>query len=170
MTLADRLYRHPYLYSGSVLAKACTLLGTIIWCGVVLSHPSALSRNPNYQHLLHIVGYEDAWGGVFLGVSLLLAFRLYRCNPPRWPNMIGYALLALLWTYLWWGAVINGQPWPAAASASSVMMVLSIYGFVSNPRNECPTCGGPRANGTCPLTGKLCGNARRYDEQRYQGD
>lgn len=169
MTLTDRLYKHPYLYSGSVLARVCTLLGTIIWGGVVIAHPAALAANPNYRHLLHIVNSEDVWGWGVLVVAGLLAWRLFTCAPPRWLNVLGYSGLALLWTYLWWGTVINGQPWPAGASASSVMMVLSIYAFVSNPRNECPVCG-MRPDGTCPLTGKPCGNARRFDEQHYQGD
>lgn len=169
MTMSDRLFRHPYLYSGSVLARICTLIGTIIWCVVVLSHPTALAYNPNYQHMLHFVNYEDAWAWGLLLVAGSLAWRLLVCSRPRWLNFAGYAMLSLLWCYLWWGTVINGQPWPAGASASSVMALLSIYAFVSNPRSECPTCG-MREDGTCPLTGKPCGNARRYNEQQYLGD
>lgn len=169
MTVTDRLFRHPYLYSGSVLAKACTLLGTVVWCGIVLVFPQAMSTNRNYEHMLRVLPSEDAWAIGFLVVALPLTWRLSSCARPRKLGILGYALLALLWTYLWWGTVINGQPWPAAASASTVMMVLSLYAFIANPREECHACK-PREDGVCPLTGRRCGQARRFDEQQYQGD
>lgn len=166
MTFSDRVFRHPYLYSGSVLAKACTLLATVIWSASVLWHPHALAYNPNYTHLLHLIPTEDTWAWIFLGVVAPLTWRLYSCTRPHLLNVFGYAVLTLLWCYLWWGFVISGLPQPGALSSSTVVMLLSLYAFIANPRVACPTCGGPRDSGMYPLTGKPCGNARRFDELR----
>lgn len=169
MTLADRLFRHPYLYSGSVLAKAATLLASLIWAVLIVTTPGAMAVNPNYQHLLHVIPNEDVWGWLLIALLLPMIWRIYSCSRPRWYGVAGYAVLALFWAYQWWGFLILEPVRSSAIATTSSLMLLSLYAFVSNPRSECPTCG-VRPDGVCPLTGKFCGNARRFDEQRYQGD
>lgn len=163
MTFQDRMFRHPYLYSGAVLAKACTLLATAIWCLVVITRDQALALNPNYAHLLRLIPNEDTWAWCLLLLLAPMCWRLYSCSRPHWYSILGYAVLALFWAYLWWGIIMSGRAWPTAAASSTVMLLLSLSAFIANPRISCPTCGGPRPEGTCPLTGKPCGNARRFD-------
>jgi hypothetical protein len=163
MTLKDRVFNHPYLYSSSVVAKACTIFATVIWALVVVSRDDALSTNKNYVYLLDIIPNENVWGGIALAVSAPLLWRLLSCGRPRVLGVIGYAVLALLWTYLWWGIVINGKPWPTGAAASSVVAALSLYAFISNPRDRTVAHPPLRKDGACPLTGKPCGRAEAYD-------
>lgn len=164
--LYRRMFEHPYLYSGGVIAKACTITATLIWSAVVLLPSASFDSNPNYQHLLHIVPDEELWGAFFFVVSILLGWRLCNCSPPRMLGIIGYALLALLWSYLWWGVLIipNQVPRPAAISSSTIQMVLALYAFISNPRDKCADCPA-RGEGMCPLTNKPCAKALRFDRE-----
>ena len=140
MLLKDRFFKHPYHYTAAVIAKACTCLATIIWCVVVLSNAGAMENNPNYRRLLDLGVNEDTWAGAVLVVSSPLLWRLLSCSPPKWIGVIGYALFALLWTYLWWGIVMSGHPWPAGAASSTIVMLLSLYAFIANPRDPCARC------------------------------
>lgn len=162
MVIRDRFFRHPYLYSASVVARACVCLATILWGGFVLFHANALGQNPNYARMLTFVGNEDAWAWAFGILAGGMLWRLLACKPPRGVGIVAYAILALFWSYLWWGLVMSDKPWPAGASSGTVVALLALYGFISNPRplDDPP----PRDKGECPLTGVPCKRALRHDE------
>lgn len=160
MNIADRFYHHPYLYSASVVARACVCVATIVWAFVVLLMPNATSSNPNYRHMLELMPNENVWALLFLALALPMLVRLFACYPPRRLGAIAYGALVLFWSFLWWGIVISPQVWPTGAAASTVVMGLAIYAFVASPRAECTDCRTD--DGLCPITKKPCKNARGH--------
>lgn len=158
MTLADRVYRNPYLYSSTVVARSSVCVATLIWSFVVLLLPNATGSNPNYRHMLDLLPNENVWAFALLAISLPMLVRLFACSPPRKIGALFYAALTLFWSFLWWGIVISPQVWPTGMAASTVVMGLSIYAFVANPREYCTDCR--MDDGVCLITKKPCKNAR----------
>ena len=138
MSIFDRIFRHPYQYSGAVIAKLSVCLATIVWAAMVIVYPNATGANPNYAHMLRIVPDEDVWA-VGLGViAALLVIRILICARPHRIGVAGYFVLGLFWTYLWFGLLFAPRPWPTGAAAGTVVMVLSLYAFIANPKRGSP--------------------------------
>lgn len=128
------MVRNPHVYAGAVVAKVSTCVGSLIWGVLVVLFPAATSSNVNYEHMLHLIPNEDVWGAGVAGLAVGVLWRLITCKPPMKFGFVAHGLLALFWTYLWWGLVMGDKLWPAGVSAGTVLMLLSLYGFVSNPK------------------------------------
>ena len=134
VSLFERLVNNPRIYAGAVVAKVSTCVGSLIWGTLVILFPGATTSNKNYEHLLRVVPNEDVWGVVVMSLAAGILWRLVKCKPPLKYGFVAHGLLSLFWTYLWWGLVMGDKLWPAGISAGSVLMLLSIYAFVSNPK------------------------------------
>lgn len=138
MHLVNRVFRHPYQYTGAVIAKLAVCLATLTWSGLVLLHPNATGANPNYSHMLRLLPDEDAWAVAFGVVALGLALRILLCTRPHRIGVAGYFLLGLFWLYLWLGLVLAPRIWPTGTAAGTVVVVLALYAFIANPKRGSP--------------------------------
>ena len=138
MSLIDRIFHHPYQYSGAVIAKLSVCVATLTWAALVLYYPNATISNPNYSHMLRIIPNEDVWAYTLLIIAGLLLFRILLCRPPHRVGVAGYFALGLFWTYLWLGLVFAPRVWPTGTAASTVVVVLALYAFIANPKRGSP--------------------------------
>lgn len=138
MTIFDRVFHHPYQYSGAVIAKITVCVATLVWAGLVLRYPNATANNPNYAHMLMIVPNEDVWAAVLGTVSAMLLLRVVLCRRPHRIGVAGYFILGLFWTYLWLGLLLSPKVWPTGTAAGTVVMVLALYAFIANPKRGSP--------------------------------
>lgn len=130
------IWRHPYHYAASLIAKLATNVATLIWAVVVLSSDNALlpDRFSFYATMTNIMS-EDYWATVALAFAGFGAFRLLSKAPPVWWGAIGYGLQMIFWTYLAIAYAASGISLrPATTAWLTVGALLSVYAFASNPR------------------------------------
>lgn len=138
MNVLNRVFHHPYQYSGAVIAKLSVCVATLVWAALVLLYPDATAANPNYRHMLRLLPDEDLWAWGLGAVSILLLIRIVLCTRPHRIGVAGYFILGLFWVYLWLGLVLSPRVWPTGTAASTVVMVLALYAFIANPKRGSP--------------------------------
>lgn len=138
MSLVDRIFRHPYQYSGAVIAKLAVCVATLTWAGLVLYYPNATGNNPNYAHMLRIVPDEDVWALALGLIAVALLLRTLLCLRPHRIGVAGYFALGLFWVYLWLGLMLAPRVWPTGTAAGTVVVVLALYAFIANPKRGSP--------------------------------
>lgn len=129
-----RMFQNPYQYSATILSKGCVNIATILWAIVVLAKKDALAPFSGYRPMLSLMS-EDYWAIVMIVTSVTMLYRLVTCKPPRKIGIIAYMLLGGFWANIWWGIVIQPGPfWPAAFGSVTVVLVLSLFAFIANPK------------------------------------
>lgn len=132
--MLDHIFKNPYQYSATILAKGCVNTATVLWCAVVLFKRDALAPFGGYRPMLSLMS-EDYWAAALLVTSLTMLYRLVRCCPPRKIGVLAYMTLGGFWANIWWSIVIQPGPfWPAAFGAVTVMLMLSLFAFIANPK------------------------------------
>lgn len=128
------VFQNPYQFSGTIMAKIAVNLATIFWSAIVLYKDGALSPFVGYSRILSIAN-ENTVAALLIIVSIIQMIRIVRCSKPLLLGISGYALLTLFWMNVWWNIVINPGPiWPASFSSVSVIVLLSLYAFIANPK------------------------------------
>lgn len=136
--MINRLFANPYFYSGAILAKLLTCIGTIVWAAVVLSRANALST-PAYADMVSAMP-EDVWAGGAMAIACALMARLFIHSKPTWFGTLGWLVLMLLWLYAWASMILFYQTsaFPNGFSGCTVMMVCAVSSFVTNPKIHVP--------------------------------
>jgi hypothetical protein len=132
--MLDHIFKNPYQYSATILAKGCVNTATILWSVVVLLKRDALSPFTSYRPMLSVMS-EDYWALCLIVTSVIMLYRLVTCKPPRKIGVLAYMVLGIFWANIWWGIVIQPGPfWPAAFGSVTVVLLLSLFAFISNPK------------------------------------
>lgn len=132
----NHLLHNPYHFAGALVARIATCSATIIWSLIVLSRENALN-SPNYQRLNSTGVPEDLWAvGVAL-IALAMLMRIVRQSRPSWIGVIGHGLLCFFWAYLLFNHLLEpARAYPAVTALEFTIVGLSIYGFVSNAKDD----------------------------------
>lgn len=134
MTMLEKILHNPYQYSATILAKGAVNIANICWCVVVLLKEDALSPFSSYRPMLALFP-EDVWAWGLLVLSSIMLYRLVRCMQPRKLGFLAYMLVVGFWSNIWWGIVIQPGPfWPAAFASVTVVVLLALFAFISNPK------------------------------------
>ena len=136
MNVIVHALQNPYVYSSAIMAQLCTIAATMLWGVLIVVFPDAMGSNPNYTLLLELCPYEDVWGVGVMLVAAITCWRVCTHHSPMVFGVVGHGLLALLWTYLWWGLIMGDRLWPTGISSATILMVLSVYAFIANPKRR----------------------------------
>lgn len=124
----------PYYRATVVLARLCVSLATLIWSAIIIVNPGALAASrANYVWITHYVAPQ--WLGWSLGTIAAgqLAWILLTLPPVRL-GALGYALLTFWWGLVFYSVSFGTPLLPTATACVAVILLLSIYAFISNPR------------------------------------
>lgn len=131
-----KIFDNPYHYSAVIASRIAVSIATFIWSLIVLIKINALGTFVTYAIILQYI-HEDVVAAFLMIISVGNIYRLVRQCRPVFIGISSYAILTLFWMYVWWGIVINPGPiWPASFSSVSVIVILSLYAFISNPKRH----------------------------------
>lgn len=132
------LLQNPYQFSAVITAKVAVNVASLIWSTIVIYKENALASTFIYYGNITRFLSEDIFASILLAISLIQLIRLVFRSKPIMIGGIGYAILTLFWMYIWWNIIVSiGPIQPASFSAVTVLVALSIYAFVANPRKPC---------------------------------
>lgn len=135
----DAVFHRPHFSESSVLARVMINFATALWGIQVLWKPEALDakRFPFYDTMLRIMN-EDLWAVGALILVCVGFVRMILGSSLRWWGSVGYAAMSLFWVYMDLSYVLEyrGIVHPSSFASLTVLAVLSVYAFVSNPRTK----------------------------------
>lgn len=140
--MIDCVFRHPYYYSGAVIARLAVSGATLFWALVVLAEPNALAVT-RYGAPMTVYISENWIAAIFAAISIGVIYRILRRAPPNPWGVIPHLILTLLWLYA--GIMIWAtRPWqPTALGWVTVGVFMAAFALVANPRQD--ACHAPRS-------------------------
>lgn len=136
------VFANPYHRSGAIVARLSVSFATIIWALIVMYKPNALASWPG-SDVINLAGGENHIAfGLLLASLIAIARVVYHYRPIRIGACI-YGLMALLWVYsltTLFVSIEDGRTAlrPGQVACISVITVLALFAFVSNPRRDRP--------------------------------
>jgi len=127
----SRFFCNPWHLSGVVFAMLMTNLATLMWAGIVLLNDDILVRSGSrYAFITKYVeeNYFAAFFGALAIVHLICMWSHFR--PTRFRN-IGYGVLSLAWSFVFFYNFVDPGPiFATATSLSGTMAFIAFYAFL----------------------------------------
>lgn len=134
--LLSAIFRNPYHYCGTLIARLCVCSATILWAGIVLWQRNALAPT-SYGSVVTQWANEDVYGWLYMTTAAVLLYRLFRQSPPHWVGILGYGVLMVSWLFvaimLWLHRPfqLTSIAWVTPGAA------LAVFAFVGNRKRGC---------------------------------
>jgi hypothetical protein len=125
-----RFFRNPHHLSGVVFAMILTNLATLLWAAIVLAQHDAMLRSKSRVAFVVQHVSEDwlAIGFGTLAVAQLVCLWAH-WRPTRFRN-IGYGLLSLAWSFVFFLNIVGEVIYPVATSLSFAVAFAAFYAWL----------------------------------------
>jgi len=132
----NSIFRNPYHYCGTLIARVCVCAATILWSVIVLLRTDALLPT-SYGCLLTGWVHEDVYGWALLLIAGMLLWRIFRQSPPHWVGIVGYGILMCSWLFVTAVLWLTRPMQPTSTAWVTVGAALAVFAFIANGRRGC---------------------------------